>query len=208
MPVKFTPVNLTSDEIIRYNQIAVTIHRELVSRAFTVDLEPRLPLMTKNRVKNAKCVVTGQKVQKGDDCLILLANVVGVSIHKKIAVFKNIEAFRELLAAGSFAGLRLAKKQVKADERAAIPFESRGKSVAHCIQCGNKMERPAGMSGRDFGRIRRCDSCKETGKLMPLNVQRFCRTCGEPFTPSSSKGSSSGGEANCPKHRYLVVPKQ
>jgi hypothetical protein len=42
-----------------------------------------------------------------------------------------------------------------------------------------------------FGKIYRCDECTSNKKSMKLGEQRYCRTCGTPFTPTELKNRST-----------------
>ena len=145
------------------------------------------PVTTKNQCKGLRCGATGVVIEKGQECILLVAS----EVEDRVAVFANLEAFQMFLDASGSLEMLQQLRQRAAEQRSKIgkprpvfPHQQ----VCNCVQCGGQIIRPAGMPLKEFSSIFRCKKCLRSGKPMPLNQNRFCRTCGLSFAPPPGKG--------------------
>ncbi len=146
------------------------------------------PILVKNRCQKMTCKATGVPIPKGQECIILVAS----EVRERVALFADLEAFQMFLDAGSIESLMHARENRREQEIANRPqpiFPHQ--QMCYCVQCGGRIIRPAEMTLVEFAAIYRCEKCQQSGGMMPIDKDRFCRTCGVPFTPPSGKHGAS-----------------
>jgi len=198
MRQKYDSFGLSPQERMRFDQISSVLAREMANGE-----ELGLPLVTMNRVSDCRCEATGEKIPVGEECVLLLS----ASTKRRVGVFRSKDVFRSLLEAGSLWTLRGIWEDAKRAARRKRPPKPAKPVPPHmnscfCIQCGKPIKRPDEMPFLEFGKVRRCDSCRSTGRMLP-GVVRYCRTCGVPFTPEPTSGQERV-KSTCPKHNFHV----
>jgi len=144
------------------------------------------------RGKKTACDVTGKVIAKGQGCVVVWA-ARGTSRRVVMVLFDEAALFH-LLDLGSLTSLAVEKREIADAEKVARPKPVLAyQNICYCVQCGQKIVRPEGMSLVLFVKVFRCAVCQESGVAMGMTRQRYCRTCGIPFMPKEPTSR------NCPK---------
>jgi hypothetical protein len=200
MQVVDTRIVLSGSEESAYRAVCTelaekspALHAREVSVADVNICTPRL-LPYHARYNNyTKCSVTGEKIFNRQPAVIIFCWPPN-SKRIILGVIKDVEVFSDLLVQGSFSALRAKKQEEKNSGK--LPPRPRNvleprQQMCFCVQCGKRILRPEEMKVGDFGKVYRCTDCISSGKSMKLGQERYCRTCGTPFTPTEQKDRSA-----------------
>lgn len=188
-------------EELKEKSYSLNMAQDMLSGSFSVASVRALPpvecpfLGTIN--PHTKCIVTGDRIKRWDRVVMIFSEPIPTDGDKPkkviLGVFKNREALDELLACGSLEALKAKRRE----ERGILPprpepFIPLHMQVMHCVQCGVRMLRPEDMSLFAFGKLMRCDACKNSGISMKKGDQRHCRRCGTKYV------ATEGAKRLCP----------
>jgi len=181
-------INLSAVQEKVYNKIG----NELTCRHDFMWTLPPQKLVWRGKRRN--CDVTGKVIKRGQECIILFAALEGCEERKILMVLSDETALSRLLDLGSLTSLDVYKREMveRAEENKPKPILPH-QNICYCVQCGQKIVRPEGMSLVLFAKVYRCAVCQESGIAMAMNQSRYCRVCGVSFMPDEHSSR------NCPR---------